>query len=72
MNDTEKQKLDLDSGIANMSTDELLALAVRLYNQSVQMIADGNANQELIMANEEARQVINAAVAAQKGAGNVH
>lgn len=51
--------MNLDEHLDNMSEDELLDLAVQLYEEAKAKVAAGGADQELIHASNELRRVLN-------------
>lgn len=50
--------MNLDQELDNMSEDELLDLAVQLYDQAKAKIAAGDCNQELVRAANDIRRQI--------------
>lgn len=50
--------MNLDQELDNMSEDELLDLAVQLYDQAKAKIAGGDCNQELVRATNDIRRQI--------------
>lgn len=58
--------MNLDEQLDNMSEDDLLDLAVQLYEEAKAKVAAGEGDQELIRASNELRRVLDSITSKQE------